>query len=302
MFPANRLRRLSIPGLMASALVACLFVRAYGAEQPRIGAKVTAIPEATLTAEERKAVSHAAAGILRHVIAARNAIARGDKEIAVAHVEKGLRLCRIIEKALPTFTVRSSISAGDTKYDDVHNVKPLIVPIYDGFEGLSFLDNVVETRNRTARQSTPSAAPVVPDVAFYYSGASLNVAMARGDLEKARGALIAGDLDGARRAIAEVADAVIFRVDVVRLPLVSARENLLVARSEVRAGRFTQARASLDAAAANLDRYAGAIGASAGREPRQMSAQIRSLAADLSKTTGGTEKSITGWWERLSKW
>jgi len=123
------MRKILISGIALSLALGAAGLQAA----PRISAEVNAKTDAVLTAPLQRAVSIAAGRLLRHAYEARVALQTEDKTAALENIDKGLSLAGIIEQAVPGYTVKSKIGAGDPSYEgeDEDSVNSTIIPIFD---------------------------------------------------------------------------------------------------------------------------------------------------------------------------
>jgi len=274
----------------------------------RVTADVTATPAWQLTDDESRAVSIAAGRLLVHVGRARQAIAKSDKAEALKDVEKGLTLIQIIKKAQPAYTVKSSVKAGDLSYEDEQTVKPATVSIFDELDFISLEEPIRISKNRVrkrARNNEPTLnAPVVKDVESMHSQMWLDINMAQGHLEVAKTALSKkGDLKLAQAALTGIEDdALTFEFDTTKLPLVRARENLMLAKTLVQEGNAKAARLELQAASGALREYQNIAGEHHAREVKELRNEIDKLTENVEKDKNKAVSEIKGMWDKLIKW
>ena len=125
---------------IAAAIVLLLALGAGPSQAaPRITARVDTKADVTLSAAEQRAVSIAAGRLLRHTYDARAALKAEDRKQATAEIAKAQKLAAIIEQAVPSYTVKSQIAAGDLSYEDEDTLKPTIIPIFDELDKVSLV-------------------------------------------------------------------------------------------------------------------------------------------------------------------
>ena len=290
-------------------LVACA---APGAEEStreaRIKADVKATPTAELNQQERQAVSLAGRRLLRHVDKARSAIQAKNKDDALNQVNQGLTLVKVIEQAIPEYTVNATIKAGSVEYVDTDQVKDLIVPIFDELGRVSVLGPIKAakkdvTKKDAAKEPKDTDISVIEAVEQDETQVWLNVALAKSSLLTAEKALMDDKLEAADLDLTVLqAQGVTLVFDEAELPLVAARENLMLARVRLDEQHLQEARAALQEAATMLTAYEKTA-----QEPAAKKAQgLREEMSVLSQTieqdqTGATDK-IDQWWDQLAHW
>jgi len=85
------------------------------------------------------------------------------------------------------------------------------------------------------------------------------------------------------------------------VPLLTARENLIIAKNALAMHHDKQAQDALVAASNALARYAKSIGRHAG-DAKGLSNQLAKNAPDLSVDRARSENAITAWWSRVESW
>jgi len=282
--------------LWLGALLSALAVNLYAGS--RITAEVQTRPAAKLNAEESRALSLAAAEILKHVNEARMAIGKKDMKAAGAHVDQGLVLVKIINETVPTFQVETTIKAGQLNYVDKENSKLPIVPIYDELQRVSVMAPVEAAK----KEASKSGVPVAVDVELIHTRADLNVDLAREGLQAAKDSIQKDDSRTADNALASIQTGVIFNYAKMDLPLEKIRENLLLAKNLVDVGKNKEAKAALDVAGDALMDYEKGAGVSRASESKALREEIQKLSQDIEKNSKGAADQIMGWWDKVRKW
>ena len=156
----KRTNILSNAHIMLAVSLALVITGASTAVQAtdRITADVKLVPSGqALSDAEQRAVSFAAGRVLKHVDQARQALAKQDKLVALAQIEKGLSLVTIIEQTIPPVQVTATITAGTLQYQDEDQVKRLVVPIYQELDSVSIVEPVVAAKKSAAsKDNTPT--------------------------------------------------------------------------------------------------------------------------------------------------
>ena len=284
---------------IAAAIVLLLALGAGPSQAaPRITARVDTKADVTLSAAEQRAVSIAAGRLLRHTYDARAALKAEDRKQAAAEIAKAQKLAAIIEQAVPSYTVKSQIAAGDLSYEDEDTLKPTIIPIFDELDKVSL---VAPLRQAKAEGKTPAEAVVADELREMR--VSLDLGMAKGGLDLAGIKLENDDIEGAEQALAAVMGSLHFSLLEVDLPLDRARENLMLAKAAIEEGDKIEARAVLAEAGRELNAYAKGTGETDNKEISQLREEMKALDGKLEagKESKGFAATIEGWWDRIGK-
>ncbi|MDN5849258.1 MAG: YfdX family protein [Nitrococcus sp.] len=284
--------------------LALIFGGTASAQESSITADINTQPNATLSAKERVAVSFAAGRILVHVDQARHAIAANNVEAAKQNLQKAMTLVNIVESALPTYTVATSVKASGMSYKDKRKVQPLVVGLYDDLDKVAVLDPVMEAKKEAAKKA--GLPPTTIELLLDYSQVTLNVAEAKTRLKAAQKAL---DNDNGNPQSADLALALIqtqavdFSYVTIAIPLREARANLLLARNLVQQDRAQDARFALLEAANALQKYQNQVGDNRAKQVSDLLQEINSLAQNIKQ--GGAknaEDKITAWHDQVDRW
>ncbi len=270
--------------------------------------------------QQKMKVSKMAVHALRLTDQARRALINKDQNRASNDVDQALSLLNQAEQKMPV-----------NKNDNTH-----VVPIYAELEQTSFLQPVLTAKgqsqgeqpsaankgpqsnsasnnSQTANNSQSSALPqsdqprqnrpeVVKWVEGGFSYIALDVDGAREHLQAARQALKNNDPGKADLELARAQESVDTGTIGTNMPLVRARENLSLARSDVSSGEYPQAKADLTAAANALKNYSKNGQAPHAQDAGKLSSQIQSAASTVrSKQTAASQK-IDNWWNQLANW
>jgi len=294
---------LSLTVCLAALIVALSAPAAFAGDDekaPRITAKVDTEVAEPLSAEEQRARSLAGAHVLIEVDRARRAVEKKDQEQALKHLDNGLELMSMIEEATPEQTLRTEIRAGKRVYTDERKTKPLEVPIFSEATQVSVYEPVEAAQQEAGEAGGP---PTVREAELRYTRMALDGAVAKTHLERARKAVEDGKWRRADGALAAIQQAVLLeRVD-AELPLVSARDNLTLARERIDADQIGHARFALQAAADNLESYAGSLDEEQKKKLKEATERIRSLAGELDQDNASEAAGkIDRWWKQIRSW
>ena len=320
---SNKTNRFNVRQLSCFLLVPLLLAGGaiQAADSSRITANTDIKPVVTLSADESRAVSLAAGRILLHTDRARQAIANKDKKTALAEINKGLTLVKVIEQALPKYEVTTEIKSGDVVYNTKEEVSDSYVPVFDE----QYIEDVVAPVVRAKRKSHAAsrmkqwkhtgkkAKKTSPPMAEAFSmwrrsSMKLNVALAADALALAKEELDSDKTDAADAALAVLqSEGVIFEFDEVELPLLEAADNLKLAELQIGEGNVAAARATLKVASDDLKRYEQITGESRAKDVRELHHKIDKLidAMEDREHSGELKKAgqeIESYWRHVVKW
>ena len=295
--PANI--TLKVVSIFIVALIISLGCNPVLADKPRITSDIEITPSYKLSPGEKKAISHSASRILKHVDQAREAIAAKRYMDAQKNAEKALLLINIIEHAMPEYAVKAKIEAGDLTYSDVENIKPPTVSIYDELEKREILTPVKEAKKDEAEKAD---LPLPVDVELVATKAELNIADAKVSLEKAKKNLEEKNYKVADTDLRTVQTDVILTYAKVDLPLTTARKNLLIAKSLVDNGDFEEAEFALNVATDALERYEGSVGEHRGKEAKELREEINKFSKQLSQDPAAASNKLEECWIKILDW
>jgi len=211
-----------------------------------------------------------------------------------------------------------------------------IVPIYAELEQTTFLSPVLTAKNNTQSQqqsasnnssnsntsnsntqipqnTQSSALPQSdqpntakrPDVVNWVEGGfsyiALDVNQARQHVQAAQQALNRNDAGQADIELARAEQAVDTGTVQTNMPLVRARENLTLARTDVTNGRTKDAKAELTEAANALNSYAANPQAPHANDAKNLAQQIKSSSASMTNNKTASQK-IDNWWNKVADW
>jgi len=253
----NKIRSLSWWGTrLGFALLASQATVPVLAAGSGITADVKTIPGVQLNDKEWRAMSMVVGRLLVHIDHARQAMENKEKQEALAQINKGQTLVKIIEKAEPDYSIRATIRAGDNVYQDESRVKPFFVPMYSEPDQISLEGPIITGNREVARDAKLTGAPVIKEVSSFNTQIKFDVLLAKDHLEVAKTALEQGELEQADRALSAIQeDGVIFAFAEEDRPLERAHENLMLVKRMIEEGNPQDARIELQAASDSLAEY-----------------------------------------------
>ena len=272
------------------------------AENTRITANVEMQPVPELSPSEELGLSRAAGRILWHVRDARIAIQNKNSEQAKQEIQKGQLLVQIVERTVPEAKVKTIIKSGDLTYEDVDQVKPLLIPIHDELEKVSVIGPLLQSRKETAQKQAGTGPVAITDSDLAYTRVLLDVANVRTGLKMASEQLGKGNMEQADDALAGVQNQVVLRYVEADLPLVAVSENLILAKVRAEQDDASGAQAALKAAADDLQQYSKSAKEARSKEAQKLSQDIRSFASSVDKNLEQAGDKIENWWGQVNGW
>lgn len=276
--------------------------------------------------QQKMKVSKEAVHALRLTDQARQALINKDQNRASTDVDQALSLLSQVEQKMPV-----------NKNDNTH-----VVPIFAELEQTSFLQPVLTAKGQSqgqqqsaanngaksnssssnsqsasnSQQSSSSGANALPQsdqppanapevvkgVEGGFSYIALDVDAAREHLQAAKQALKNNDPGKADLELARAQESVDAGTIATNMPLVRARENLSLARSDVNSSSYSQAKADLTAAANALKDYAKDTQAPHAQDASKLSGQIQSAASSIQSSHTASSQKIDNWWNQLANW
>lgn len=276
--------------------------------------------------QQKMKVSKEAVHALRLTDQARQALINKDQNRASTDVDQALSLLNQVEQKMPV-----------NKNDNTH-----VVPIFAELEQTSFLQPVLTAKGQSqgqqqsaanngaksnssssnsqsasnSQQSSSSGANALPQsdqppanapevvkgVEGGFSYIALDVDAAREHLQAAKQALKNNDAGKADLELARAQESVDAGTIATNMPLVRARENLSLARSDVKSSSYSQAKADLTAAANALKDYAKDTQAPHAQDASKLSGQIQSAASSIQSSHTASSQKIDNWWNQLANW
>ncbi|HEX3685616.1 MAG TPA: YfdX family protein [Bryobacteraceae bacterium] len=244
----------------------------------------------TSSAGNREDLARVAGKMLEETDEARTAIKNHNLEAARQHVNR---------------------AQADLKKIEARAKGTTMIPVYQEFVSVSILAPV-ETEQAARRSNAQPASTanahvaagkkaVAHEVSGIYTSAFVSTTVAKNSLAAAEAALSKGDLATADAALADVQEGVQIRSDKADMPLEKAREDLVLARSSVRRGKYDEAQAALRSASEALSEYAAAGGPHA-QGARALQQEIENYAQGVQQNHTGVVAKINSWWNTTADW
>lgn len=176
-----------------------------------------------------------------------------------------------------------------------------LVPLYSELDEYSVIGPIAASRSAEGGNQNRPEALAVRQVSGQFTMAELDPALARTHLQAAQQALASGNVQLAGEALKGVEDSVILVSVGSDLPLVRARDNLVLARMDVRHGQYEKAHLDLDAACHALAAYARGGGAFSG-QAETLRTQIQKYNQSIQTDHAQAAANIESWWNQTAGW
>ena len=154
--------------------------------------------------------------------------------------------------------------------------------------------------NTTAKGSQTSNA-AIQQVTGQYTSVGLDIQAAKEHLDAAKAAIQKKDFTKADEALAAVQNGVVVTSVASDLPLVRARENMVLAREAVNRGNYKEAHAALTAASQALGNYAGNQCVHSA-DALTVKSQIDNFNQSIEQSHADANSKIDAWWSRVVDW
>lgn len=278
----------------------------------RISSSVSTEPATRLTEEESQEVSFTAGRLLKHVAQARLATSLKEKNKAVANVDQALKLVAIIDQVLPHYSMKTQIKAGEHEYNDVEDVTPRYITVFDELSKVDLLAPVAQAKEEAKEkdaQPKKMAAPVVSQAELSYTTVRLDLPYTRQMLAQAKASLADNKVEDAGSALLAIqSQGVLVEFAEIDLPLEQAADNLKLAEEELLEGRRDAATTALHAAQDELERYKDQSGDNRAKEVKELQEEIEKLATEMNQGELSKQDSkkhaskAAELWQRMTKW
>lgn len=187
-----------------------------------------------------------------------------------------------------------------------------MVPLYTELDEYSVLGPIEASRSTAQSTSTRNNSSTPPNtnrpealavngVSGEFTAVDLDSALARTHLEAAQQALAKDDFRLADQALKGVQDSVILVSVGSDLPLVRARDNLVLARMDARHGQYEKAHLDLRAACRALTAYESEGGLHA-NDAKTLCSNIQSYNQSILNSHANAPARIESWWNQTADW
>jgi hypothetical protein len=190
-----------------------------------------------------------------------------------------------------------------------------LVPLYTELVRTSVITPIMQQRRTATAQargrqsgSADRTAPgkknddeVVREVVGDYTTVLLDVPATQIHLRAAQKALANHDLAAADRDLKAVQDSLVVTSLDADMPLLRARENLVLARDSAVAGNYRDAQDQLRAASRALSTYVSA-NSSHKQDAQRLQSEISNYAQSIEGNHSDASSKIESWWEQTTNW
>lgn len=244
-------------------------------------------------ARNRAQLSNAATDMMADAQNARKAIAKNDKSGAQ----------KLVNDAVNKLKEVQSMARGQTVVPIYTEIAT--VAVWEPSEIVQPTSGSAERQNTaTAGQATVGPPPkaAIQDMARSVTAVTVNLPSAANHINASKAALDRGDMKAADSALAQAEGAVIAESVAADLPLIRARENLVLARQRAQANDWPSTRTALKAASDALSDHAAGQGLQHAADASSLKKQIDEYAGNLDKHHEDAAKRIENWWEQAAAW
>ena len=178
-----------------------------------------------------------------------------------------------------------------------------MVPLYSEFDESSVLRPLEAKRQGGQQSGAGSSAPInVAHTSGQYTFVGIDLDKAKQRLDAAKTALQNKNLQSADDSLSALQTDLIMETVASDLPLLTARENLGLAKSAVDKKDYKEAQTALKGASSALDRYANEASAQHVQEAKDLSKAISSYSQSIAQNHSGAAGKIDGWWHQVDNW
>ncbi|MGI9071312.1 MAG: YfdX family protein [Bryobacteraceae bacterium] len=230
-------------------------------------------------------LSRVSTQMLRQVDLARQAMGKKQTQAALQHVN---------EAASEQSRVASMAKAKGL---------PAVVPLYSELDESSVLKPLQAKKQGGQQSGASSSAPIgVAHTSGEYTFIGVDLDKAKQRLDAAKTALQNRNLQSADDSLAAVQTDLVMETVASDLPLLTARENLGLAKSAVGKKDYQEARTALKDACSALDRYATEASVQHVQDAKDLSKAISSYSQNIAQNHSGAANKIDGWWREVDNW
>lgn len=243
--------------------------------------------------------SEAVDSMLNRINGARTALQNQDQSRALADVDSALNDLQTAqqsssnERYIPLYTELDQYSVmGPVMATRVH--KNQVPSPYEN----QYQNSVDRDKLRAAHQAHAEA---FTQAGGQYTSVVIDTQVAREDLQRARQALKNHDAQSADQALNELQQSVKVQSASGDLPLLRARENLILAQAAANSGDYEEARGALLTASKALGKYANGNSPHA-EQARDLESQIEHYRLDSTSADSAVNGKIRQWWNETAGW
>ena len=304
---------------IVGAVTICATVLTFGlsaqaGESTKITSSTNVKALSTLNDQEAQAVSLAAARILYHTERAKIAIADKKKDEAIKQLDQGIKLIKIIGKAVPKYKITTNIKASNLNYKTTEDIAQRYVTVSNS----SFAEDVVTPVVQAKRSGLfhhHSKATVSPEQDFSMvnrTTVKLDTFLAKRMLAVAKADIKANKMADASNALTAIqTSGVVIDSVSVELPLAQAADDLYLAQLEMSKHHYKNALITLKKASENLKTYGKISGNRHGKRVNLLTNKIDKLTSAIDSHRNKKEIAILmeksksdmiAWWHEVKSW
>jgi hypothetical protein len=185
--------------------------------------------------------------------------------------------------------------------------------LYQELERYSVIGPIMSERNRQQNTPNPSnsahgpanatarTGTAVRKVTGEYTSVALDIRAAKDHLNAAKEALNNGDFEKADAALTAVQNGLVVETVAGDLPLLRARENLILARESANRANYTETHTALRAASDALMNYAQNNPQHAS-DVRMLRSEIDQYNQSIQQNHSDAVSKIDSWWDQTTGW
>jgi len=304
---------------IAGTVAICATVLAFGiSAQASESAKITSSTNvkalSTLNDQETQAVSQAAGRVLYHTERAQLALADKKKDAALKQVKQGIKLIRIIHRAVPKYKITTNIKASDLSYKTTEEIAQRYVTVVDNSYVEDVVTPVVQAKKSKAFHHHHKAS-VNPEEDFSMvrrTSVTLDTFLAGRMLNIAKSDIEANKLADAGKALTAIqTSGVVLDSVSVELPLAEAADNLYLAQAEMSAHHYKNALVTLKKASESLKSYKKMGGHTHAKRVGVLTNKIDKLTSaidthhnkkEMKSLMENAKGDMTSWWHEVKGW
>lgn len=304
---------------IASAVAVCatvlmLGISAQAGESAKITSSTNVKALSTLNDQEAQAVSQAAARVLYHTERAQAAIADKKKDEALKQIDQGIKLIRIIHKAVPKYKITTNIKASDLNYKTSEEVAQRYVTVVDNSYVEDVVTPVVQAKKSKAYHHHHKAS-INPEEDFSMvrrTTVTLDTFLAGRMLNIAKTDVKANKLADAGKALTTIqTSGVVLNSVSVELPLAEAADNLYLAQAEMSNHHYKNALVTLKKASENLKVYKNMSGNTHAKQVGVLTNKLDKLTSaidahhnkkEIKAMMEDASDDMTSWWHEVKGW
>lgn len=260
-------------------------------------------------ANSKEQCSNDVAQVLQDTHRARWAVSHQNKQQALTDVDNALQAAKQLSQAsnnerfVPLYTELGEYSALGPFNASTNNAMNHSTAMSHNGNSQNWNNNKAENNNsaNSTKNQTEVSDLAARRVVGQYTSVSLDTRAAESNLKAAKKALENGNLSEAKTDLAAVQNSVMTETVESDMPLLRARENLIIARMAARQGNFQQVHTSLEAASRALNAYEQEGGQYA-TQAQQLQSKINNYDQTVAQNHSNASARIQAFWNKTTDW